>query len=259
MNRENLERILEGLLAGELSKEQAADALGNIDYEDLGYARLDHNRALRTGVPEVVFCQGKSDGQIADIFGNLARREPFVIGTRLAPEVYERIKDRLPSHEYDGEARLIWHGRAPSAGEGFAAVLSGGTADIPVAREAAPVCSLLGTETRTYFDVGVAGLHRLLAIIPELRGAGCIVAAAGMEGTLPGVVAGLVPCPVIALPTSVGYGTGLRGVSALLTMLNSCAPGLCVVNIDNGFGAGYLAHKITNKHDIQDDINVKTD
>lgn len=252
MDREKLSDIIDGIISGRVSRDEALETLGNIDYEDLGFARLDHHRALRTGVPEVIFCQGKSDEHIAAIFARLADTEKLVIGTRLSEEVYARIRDRLPEHEYSPEARLVWRGSAPRVPGGRVSVLSAGTADIPVAKEAALVCSLLGSEVRTFFDVGIAGLHRLLAVLPEIRGSSCIVAAAGMEGALPGAVAGLVECPVIALPVSVGYGVSFGGVSALITMLNSCAAGLCVVNIDNGFGAGYLAHKINTANMTKD-------
>lgn len=246
MNKERLSSLIDSIADGSISKDEAIERLSHIDYEDLGFARLDNNRELRTGVPEVIFCQGKSDSQIVTIFERLSKSGSFVIGTRLIPEVYERIKDKLSEHSYSAESRMIWHGMGYQRDEkdGFAAVISAGTADIPAASEAALTCQLLGTPVKTFYDIGVAGIHRLLETVPKLEEANVIVVAAGMEGTLPGVVAGLVSKPVIALPTSVGYGTGLRGVSALLTMLNSCAAGLSIVNIDNGFGAGYLAHKI---------------
>ncbi len=253
MNRDSLKALIDGIACGAVSREKAFERLSSLDYEDLGFARLDHHRALRTGVPEVVFCQGKSDSQIIDIFTALAEKEEFVIGTRLSPEVHARISPELPEHGYSPEAKVVWRGEAPRLEDGFVAVLSAGTADIPVAEEAACVCSLLGSRVKTFFDVGIAGIHRLLSIVPEISGASCIVAAAGMEGTLPGVVAGLVPCPVIALPVSVGYGTGLSGFSALFTMLNSCAAGMSVVNIDNGFGAGYMAHKINSANRKESD------
>lgn len=251
MNVDRLRQILEGVRSGAVEIEAALAMLRDLPYEDLGFARLDHHRALRQGVPEVVFCPGKSTEQIVAIVEKLAARNRRVMATRASAEVFAAVQDAFPSAKYYQPARIIVveTGEAPPVpgpDEPYILVLSGGTSDIPVAEEAAVTAELLGSRVERLYDVGVAGLHRLLDHRQVLFGARVNVVVAGMDGALASVVGGLVTNPVIAVPTSVGYGASFAGLAALLTMLNSCAPGVAVVNIDNGFGAGYLAH-IINK------------
>jgi pyridinium-3,5-biscarboxylic acid mononucleotide synthase len=241
-----LKNILEQVSRGELSIEEALHSLRSYPYETVGdFARLDHHRSIRTGFPEVIFSQGKTPVQIVEIFRRLAERNDRVLATRLSAEAYEIIRPHLPEAVYHPLARVLYLDRAKERPKTpGVVVLCAGTSDIPVAEEAAITAELMDCEVRRFFDVGVAGLHRLLDRLPDLQQARVIVVAAGMEGALPSVVAGLVAAPVIAVPTSVGYGASFQGVAALLAMLNSCANGVAVVNIDNGFGAGYLAATI---------------
>lgn len=214
-------------------------------FENLGFARLDTHRALRKGVPEVVYGPGKRPEHLVRIARRLAAAGQTAVVTRLEPDEYERIRAGVPGMRYVAAARIAFApaGRLPRP-RGCVPVLSAGTSDLPVAEEAAVMLELLGSRAERVYDVGVAGVHRLIERLPLLRRGRAIVVAAGMEGALPSVVGGLVACPVIAVPTSVGYGASFAGVAPLLTMLNSCAPGVAVVNIDNGFGAAYLAHLI---------------
>ncbi|MHB1043471.1 MAG: nickel pincer cofactor biosynthesis protein LarB [Eubacteriales bacterium] len=228
---------------------EIADALGrlkNLPYEDLGFAVLDHHRALRKGFPEVIFCQGKTAGQVAQIFSRLCGGCRNILGTRAVPEAYEAVRKIYPDAEYHELARtiLIRRGEDPPK-KGNILVMSAGTADLPVAEEAAITAEIMGNEVRRAYDVGVAGIHRLLDKLDLIRWAHVLIVAAGMEGALASVVGGLADQPVIAVPTSVGYGASFNGLSALLCMLNSCASGVSVVNIDNGFGAGAMANAIT--------------
>ncbi|MDR1892955.1 MAG: nickel pincer cofactor biosynthesis protein LarB [Oscillospiraceae bacterium] len=237
--------LLEQVKSGKIAPEAAAEKLRLLSGEDLGYALLDHQRQLRTGAGEVVYCAGKSPEQAAEIFEKLAAAGGNVLGTRAPPEHFEKISVKTPGavfHKQAGLVSLIQNPPKPLARP--VAVCSGGTADLPVAEEAALTAEFYGARVLRLYDAGIAGLHRLVGRLPELREAGAVIAVAGMEGALPSVLAGLVEAPVIALPTSVGYGTGLGGYAALLTMLNSCAPGIAAVNIDNGFGAGFLAARI---------------
>jgi NCAIR mutase (PurE)-related protein len=243
--------ILEEVAAGDLSPQEALESLRTLPYEDLRvdgahpFARLDHHRQLRTGVPEVVFGQGKTPAQIAAIVERLAAREGRALVTRAAPEAAEAVRAVLPEARYFELPRMIAIGEFPPVqAEPYIAVLTGGTADLPVAEEAALALEWLGTRAERLYDVGVAGVHRLLDKLESIRGAQVVIAVAGMEGALATVVGGLVACPVIAVPTSVGYGASFNGLAPLLTMLNSCVPGVAVVNIDNGFGAGVFAHRI---------------
>ena len=225
-----------------MSVEEALSQLANLPYEELGFAKIDHHRALRTGFPEVVFGPGKTAEQIAAITERLASASDRVLVTKVAPECFDAVRERLPDAEYHPIARAITINRlrgAPSR-PGIM-VICGGTSDIPIAEEAAITAELMGNAVERSYDVGVAGVHRLLDHLPRLRQARVVVAVAGMEGALPSVVSGLISVPVIAVPTSVGYGVSFGGLAALLAMLNSCAAGVSVVNIDNGFGAGYLA------------------
>lgn len=245
MDKEYLMRLLEDVAGGNTSPEAAADILKDLPFEDLGFANIDHHRKLRTGYPEAVFCQGKKPQQIAEIMKGLADKNANVIGTRATMTDYEAVKAVLPEAEYFEDARIIalLRDRLPHA-EGTIAVVTAGTADIPVAEEAAVTAEALGNKVDRIYDVGVAGIHRLFAKLDRIREARVVIVVAGMEGALASVVGGLVESPVIAVPTSIGYGANLGGISALLSMLNSCANGVGIVNIDNGFGAAYLASNI---------------
>lgn len=245
MDREYLMKILNGVAEGETSPEDAADILKDLPFEDLGFANIDHHRKLRTGYPEAVFCQGKKPQQIAEIMKGLADKNANVIGTRATFTDYEAVKAVLPDAEYFEDARIIalLRDKVPHT-EGTIAVVTAGTADIPVAEEAAVTAEALGNRVDRIYDVGVAGIHRLFAKLDRIREARVVIVVAGMEGALASVVGGLVESPVIAVPTSIGYGANLGGISALLSMLNSCANGVGIVNIDNGFGAAYLASNI---------------
>ncbi|HMG74450.1 MAG TPA: nickel pincer cofactor biosynthesis protein LarB [Pyrinomonadaceae bacterium] len=248
MQAELLRELLNEVRAGTRTVESALDRLRDLPFEDLGYARLDHHRALRTGFPEVVFCEGKSVDQIVEILERLEQKHSPVLATRASREVFEAVATRIPSANYFDEARIIQigvNGAEPT--QTIVLVVCAGTADVPVAEEAAVTAGALGSRVEKLYDVGVAGVHRLLAARDRLNAANVIVVVAGMDGVLPTIVGGLVAAPVIAVPTSIGYGTGLGGVSALMTMLNACAPGIAVVNIDNGFGAGYLGHLINTR------------
>lgn len=213
-------------------------------FEDLGFARLDTERKERTGFPETVFCQGKEDSFLREIFKRLYKKNGEVLGTRASAAQFEVVKAVLPEVRYDAVSRLLTIQSEEKKQTGNIVVCSAGTADIPVAQEAAGTAEFFGCRVRRIFDAGVSGLHRLLAEESVLKAADCVIAVAGMEGALPSVIGGLVSVPVIAVPTSVGYGANFGGVAALLTMINSCANGVSVVNIDNGYGAGYIASQI---------------
>lgn len=245
MDKEYLTYLLRQVAEGELAPEAAVEVLKDLPFEDLGFANIDHHRKLRTGYPEAVFCQGKQPGQIAAIMKELAARNKNIIGTRACREDYEAVKAALPQAEYYEEARMIAIMEDPlPKREGVIAIVTAGTADIPVAEEAAITAQALGNKVDRIYDVGVAGIHRLFAKLERIRSARVVIVVAGMEGALASVVGGLVEVPVIAVPTSIGYGANLGGLSALLSMLNSCANGVGIVNIDNGFGAAYLASNI---------------
>ena len=234
--------MLKQVKSGATTVDDALAQLADFPYEELGFAKIDHHRALRRGFPEVIFGPGKTPQQIATIAEHLAARNDKVLVTKVSDDVYDVVRQRLTDAEYHPVPRAISVNRAKKAARRRGImVISGGTADIPVAEEAALTAELMGNKVERSYDVGVAGVHRLLDHLPQLRQAKVIIAVAGMEGALPSVVSGLVAVPVIAVPTSVGYGANLEGVAALLTMLNSCSAGISVVNIDNGFGAGYLA------------------
>ncbi len=243
MEAQKLKRLLKQVAAGKVDPDQALARLKSLPFEDLGFARVDHHRVLRKGFPEVIYGQGKTPEQIQRIAQALRDQGAAVLVTRVDPAKAKAVRR--------GMKELVHHPScaclsltAPSparAGKGLVAVVAAGTSDLPVAEEAVLTASLMGSKVETVFDVGVTGLHRLFAAKAVLDTATCFVVVAGMEGALPSVVAGLVDKPVVAVPTSVGYGTSFGGLAALLGMLNSCAPGLSVVNIDNGFGAGYLA------------------
>ena len=239
-----VKEVLEKVRNQELSIQEAQEYLKSLPYEDMGFAKLDHHRKLRSGFGEVIYCAGKTKEQVARIFQAMADKETDVLGTRASREQFEAVRELLPDVEYFEMGRILWVRRNKKEPEGMVAVCTGGTSDMPVAEEAALTAEFFGARVERIYDVGVAGIHRLLDQTEKLRKANCILAIAGMEGALATVTAGLVDRPVIAVPTSVGYGASFGGLSAVLTMLNSCAEGLAVVNIDNGFGAGYLGAQI---------------
>lgn len=244
--------MLQTVARGDMSPEEAVEALRNLPFEDLGFARVDHHRGLRTGCPEVVYCEGKRPEEVEAIVRSLLDRGSTVLATRVEEALAERLQALDERAEYNRKARtvvILQEAVVPTLGKIL--VLSAGTSDIPVAEEAAVTAQVLGSRVERLYDVGVAGIHRLLDARESIEGARVIVAVAGMDGALPSVVGGLVDAPVIAVPTSVGYGSSFGGLAALLTMLNTCAPGVAVVNIDNGFGAGIMAHtinKLGEKH-----------
>ncbi len=245
MKQESINALLRGVADGSVSVEEAEEKLKTLPFEDIGFANIDTHRSLRTGYPEVVFCEGKKPEQVAEIMARLAAKNDNVFGTRASRADYELVGEVLPEAVYFDDARIIAVIRDPVPKvRGTIAVVTAGTADIPAAEEAAITCETLGNTVDRIYDVGVAGIHRLFANLDRIRAANVVIVAAGMEGALASVVGGLVDKPVIALPTSVGYGANFGGVSALLAMLNSCANGVGTVNIDNGFGAGYLASTI---------------
>ena len=247
MNPERLRRLLGELAAGQETVDGALERLAWAPVEDAEFARIDHHRALRQGYPEVIFGEGKTAEQVVTIAERLAEHGGGMLATRLSPDVADRLLARFPTIEYSRLARAAWlPAREPSRREarGTVLVVSAGTSDLPVAEEAGITARALGNPVETLTDVGVAGLHRLLSESGALRRAAVVIVVAGMEGALPSVVGGLVGVPVIAVPTSVGYGASFGGIAALLGMLNSCAAGVTVVNIDNGFGAGFAASRI---------------
>ncbi|HXG02242.1 MAG TPA: nickel pincer cofactor biosynthesis protein LarB [Candidatus Binatia bacterium] len=246
MNREMLRGLLEDLRAGRVSVDEALERLRRLPYDDLGFAKVDQHRALRAGAAEAIFCQGKTPEQVVAIAGRLAEHHTNVVATRADTATAAALAAAGLPHVYHPEARLAIVRPAPGEGVGLIVVAAAGTADLPVAEEAALVAEALGNRVERLYDCGVAGLHRLLAHWDRLTEANVIVVVAGMEGALPSVVAGLVDRPVIAVPTSVGYGASFGGVAALLAMLNSCAPGVSVVNIDNGYGAAHQASQINH-------------
>lgn len=246
MNLDSLKELLENVKKGNLEIDDALQNLKTLPFEDLGYAKVDHHRHIRNGYPEVIYCEGKTDEHIIGIVEKMNQKSSNILGTRAKKETYEKLKKLYPNCEYEELARIIKikNSSIENRGKGKIIVVTGGTSDIPVAEEAYHTAQFLGNDVEKLYDVGVAGIHRLLNNTELLFSARVIIAVAGMEGALPSVVGGLVDVPVIAVPTSVGYGANFNGLSALLTMLNSCASGISVVNIDNGFGAGYLASMI---------------
>ncbi len=237
-------RILEEVKKGTLTVEEAKALLCQDSFEEMGYAKLDTDRKARTGFAEVVFCSGKADSHLLQIYGRIYQKEGEVLGTRASAEQYRLVKEEFPKVQYDPISRILKIEKRDKVRTGKIAVCTAGTADIPVAEEAAQTAEFFGTSVERVYDVGVSGLHRLLSRLEVIRQANCVVAVAGMEGALASVIGGLVEKPVIAVPTSVGYGANMHGLSALLTMINSCANGIAVVNIDNGYGAGYMATQI---------------
>lgn len=236
--------ILEKIERGELSAKEAEQYFRRQPYEELGYAKLDMHRKLRSGFAEVVFCSGKSDEHLLGIYKRLWEEEGEVLGTRATKEQYDLVKKEVPAVTYDPLSRILKIEKEGKERIGKIAVCTAGTADIPVAEEAAQTAEFFGSYVERIYDVGVSGIHRLFDKIDIIQSANCVVAVAGMEGALASVLGGLVDKPVLAVPTSVGYGANMNGLSALLTMINSCANGIAVVNIDNGYGAGYMATQI---------------
>ena len=250
MDRHNVREILERVKIGDLEPADAALLFEDLQTEELGYASVDHHRALRLGFPEVIFGEGKTTDQILGIFRSLRERQDTVLVTRVDPEKADRIVMDNPELDYNSLSRTLLFSRkdVEVRGRGPVLIVAAGTSDLPVAEEAAVTAQVLGNKVERLFDVGIAGIHRLLSHNAKLRAAAVIIAVAGMEGALPSVIGGLVDRPVIAVPTSIGYGAAFGGIAALLGMLNSCAPGVVVVNIDNGFGAAYAA-TIMNRSD----------
>ncbi|MBC7320502.1 nickel pincer cofactor biosynthesis protein LarB [bacterium] len=246
MDLSSIRELLLEVKSGNLDIDSAIEKLRLLPYEDLGYARVDHHRALRKGFAEVVFCQGKTTEQSVEIIKRLAEKNNRVLATRADREVFERVVEFIPIARYNELGRTISIVKDEVDPVGHILVISAGTADLAVAEEAIETASIMGNRVERLYDVGVAGLHRLLGSLDKINEAKVLIVVAGMEGALPSVVAGLVNKPVIAVPTSVGYGASFKGLSALLTMLNSCVPGIAVVNIDNGFGAGYFASMINH-------------
>lgn len=236
--------ILSGVKSGEMEVGEAEELLKKLPYEDLGYAKIDHHRNVRQGFEEVIYCQGKETEHLVGICRRMAGERINVLGTRASAGQAEAVIKAVPVFSYEPVSGLLKAEFRRPESIGKIVVCTGGTADIPVAEEAAGVAEFFGTRVTRLFDVGVAGIHRLLRNLDVFEHVTCVIAVAGMEGALPGVVAGLVDVPVIAVPTSVGYGASFGGLSALLTMINSCANGITVVNIDNGYGAGYVATQI---------------
>jgi NCAIR mutase (PurE)-related protein len=245
MERSKLRQLLQAVAAGDLPPDDALQRLRALPFEDLGFAKIDHHRALRRGYPETVFCAGKTPGQVVDIIDRMRNHGSNVLATRCSAEVVDAVLRAHPDAVHHEAAHAITVTVSPAERlKGFVAVVCAGTSDIPVAEEAAVTCDMMGNSTERIYDVGVAGLHRILHHREILENANALIVCAGMEGALPSVVAGLVDKPVIAVPTSIGYGASFNGIAALLAMLNSCASGISVVNIDNGFGAGILAGMI---------------
>jgi NCAIR mutase (PurE)-related protein len=243
MDIRKLEDLLRKVKRGKTSIDEALAQLKSLPFEDLGYARIDHHRSLRKGFPEVIWAEGKSPSQILSIMRQLKRKSQNILITRLDGKKAKAIQNVFPKSQYHPQSRVLTYLIHPlkSEGKGGILVITAGTTDIPVAEEAVITAQFMGNRVETLYDVGVAGIHRLLYEKEKIEAARVLVVVAGMEGALPSVVAGLVDRPVIAVPTSVGYGTSFGGITALLAMLNSCASGVAVVNIDNGFGAGYMA------------------
>lgn len=236
--------ILEKFRQGEISMNEAEQYFRRAPFDEMGYAKLDMHRKVRSGFPEVIFCSGKADEHLIPIVERLYQENGEVFGTRASQHQYEILKEKFPEIQYDSISHIIKIQKEEKEGSGLIAVCTAGTADIPVAEEAAQTAEYFGAKVQRIYDVGVAGIHRLFSRLDIIQNANCVIAVAGMEGALASVLGGLVDKPVIAVPTSVGYGASLNGLSALLTMINSCANGIATVNIDNGYGAGYIATQI---------------
>ena len=249
MNGDTILELLQRVRDGGLRPEDAMERFTNLPYEEAGFAKIDHHRRLRTGLPEVIYAAGKTAAQVGEIFFRMAAMGGDVLATRADETTYGAVKALVPEAQYHSVAHIISLRQAQPTSDtaGLLAILCAGTSDLPVAEEAAVTAEVMGADVRRIYDVGVAGLHRLLAHRDEIREAEVVIVCAGMEGALPSVVGGLVGAPVIAVPTSVGYGASFGGIAALLGMLNSCSPNVTVVNIDNGFGAAYVASMILRR------------
>lgn len=245
--KSQLKDVLNKVHLGKLSPEEAFLVLKDYPYQNLGFAKIDHHRELRKGFPEIIFGMGKTEEQILKISREIIKKGGNLLITKVETKVFDNLKKKMPKAHYNSLAKIIYlKQQKPVSGKGIIAIITAGTSDIPVAEEAVVTCDILGNETEKIYDVGVAGIHRLFGEFEKIKQARVIITVAGMEGALPSVVAGIVSVPIIAVPTSIGYGASLKGVAALLAMLNSCPGGVGVVNIDNGFGAGYLASLINH-------------
>jgi pyridinium-3,5-biscarboxylic acid mononucleotide synthase len=246
MNQNELKKLLIDISKNKLSPSEAMKQLQNLPYEDIDFAKVDHHREIRNGAPEVIFCPGKSVPQIKKIIKCLLKANSNILATKLTADAYKKLKTTLPKNaKYNEQGQILAiRNKTTVDKKGLVTIITAGTSDIHIAEEASTTAQLMGSQVETIFDVGVAGLHRLLDNIEQIRKARVLIVVAGMEGALASVVGGLVDQPIIAVPTSIGYGSSFGGISALLTMLNSCATGIAVVNIDNGFGAGCMAHRI---------------
>jgi NCAIR mutase (PurE)-related protein len=243
--KEEIKKLLEQVRDGKVSSEEAMKSLSELPFKDLGHTKIDNHRELRTGYPEVIFCEGKTAEQVRNIMEYMSTQKVNILGTRADKEIYRAVKEALPEAEYNELGRTITIKKVDVEPTKTAiAVLTAGTSDMPVAEEAAVTAEIFGNRVERYFDVGVAGIHRLYTNLDRIREARVIIVIAGMEGALPSIVGGLVDKPIIAVPTSIGYGASFNGLAALLGMLTSCASGVSVVNIDNGFGAAYMASMI---------------
>jgi NCAIR mutase (PurE)-related protein len=245
--KSQLKDILNKVYRKKISPEKALHLLKDYPYQDLGFAKIDHHRELRKGFPEIIYGQGKTEEQILKIAREITKKGSNLLVTKVGPEIFKALAKKMPKARYNPLAKVIYlRQQKPAPGKGKVVILTAGTSDVPVAEEAAVTCDLLGNEVEKIYDVGVAGIHRLFGEYEKIKRARVAVVVAGMEGALPSVIAGIVDVPIIAVPTSVGYGASLKGLAALLAMLNSCPGGVGVVNIDNGFGAGYLASLINH-------------
>lgn len=240
-----IKTLLEQVKDDSISIEEAEKYFRKKSFEDYGYAKLDLGREMRSGFPEVIYCSGKPDQYLVSVYQEMYAANGEVFGTRASKEQYELVKENLPSVNYDSVSRILKIEKENKVRRGKVAICTAGTADIPVAEEAAQTAEYFGINVERIYDVGVSGIHRLFAHLEQIQEADCVIAVAGMEGALASVIGGLVHNPIIAVPTSVGYGANMNGLSALLTMINSCANGISVVNVDNGYGAGYIATQIS--------------
>ena len=259
MNEARLRKLLEQVFTQQLSVDEAVSKLRQLPFQDIDFASVDHHRQIRCGFPEIIYCPGKTVEQVVEIFSSLAISGVNVIASRASEEIFEAVAKKFPAAEYHSLARIISLRQEEIEPVGNVAIVAAGTSDLPVAEEARIVAEVMGSRVSTHYDVGVAGLHRLLARVEHLQQAKAIVVVAGMEGALPSVVGGLVSAPVIAVPTSVGYGANLGGITAMLAMLNSCASNVSVVNIDNGVSAGCIAAIINRQSSRPDESDKSTD
>lgn len=242
-----LENVLREVFERKISPEEALRLLKDYPYKDLSFAKIDHHRELRRGFPEIVYGGGKTEDQIIKIAREILKKRSNLLVTKVEPEVFKKIKKEIPAIHYNALGKTAYlKKKKPSPGKGKIVIITAGTSDIPVAEEASVTCDLLGNEVEKIYDVGVAGIHRLFGEMEKIKDARVIIVIAGMEGALPSVIAGITDIPIIGVPTSIGYGASLKGLAALLAMLNSCPGGVAVVNIDNGFGAAYLASLINH-------------